>query len=441
MATEIDISADSSLDEKAALNIDDPEPSHTADGELRDFPQIPAEPDLNEKAPFNTNDPKSAPTTNASPNNPPQPLAPTETCILIPDLFSSIMSSDVHLNPQYASVKLEADARVARIMKKDSKWAAKNAKVDLAFLASSWCHTCDEATLNLSMDWNHWVFLFDDQFDEGHLMTDVAAAREEIDKTLAVMKGSLRVSPTKLPVRYLMQTISDAPSRRSPRLISPPTEFQSHWIDMHQRYYSGLLQQVEDTRANRLRSYTVEEYMDLRVLTIGVYPAIALTEYAEGVTSLPERILQHPSLQECMRISAEMVVLVNDIASFKKDVTLNTYLNIINLARKGNQGLSAQQAMDEVGVMMDNCYQRWYRALATMPVWGEKIDREVLRFVGICRDVALGNLHWSFRTGRYLGGPQGVEVRKNRILTMLTQTESALTAADRECLDIAAIYI
>lgn len=71
-------------------------------------------------------------------------------------------------------------------------------------------------------------------------------------------------------------------------------------------------------------------------------------------------------------------------------------LNIINLAKNGRQGLSTQQAMDAVGLMIGNCYQRWYRALANMPVWGEKIDREVLRFVGVCRDVALGNLHWRY---------------------------------------------
>jgi len=71
-------------------------------------------------------------------------------------------------------------------------------------------------------------------------------------------------------------------------------------------------------------------------------------------------------------------------------------LNIINLAKKGRQGLSTQQAMDNVGVMIDNCYRRWYRALANMPVWGEKIDREVLRFVDVCRGVALGNLHWRY---------------------------------------------
>jgi hypothetical protein len=40
-------------------------------------------------------------------------------------------------------------------------------------------------------------------------MTDVTAANDEIEKTLAVMDGSLRPSPTEFPIRYVMQTISD----------------------------------------------------------------------------------------------------------------------------------------------------------------------------------------------------------------------------------------
>jgi len=44
-----------------------------------------------------------------------------------------------------------------RVNDKDAKWAAKNAKVDLAFLAASWTAHSDEATLNHAMDWNHWV--------------------------------------------------------------------------------------------------------------------------------------------------------------------------------------------------------------------------------------------------------------------------------------------
>ncbi|KAK4444001.1 isoprenoid synthase domain-containing protein [Podospora aff. communis PSN243] len=364
-----------------------------------------------------------------------QPHTTSESTILIPDLFTSIMSHPIRINPHYSNVKHTSDARIAHTMMKDAKWALKNAKVDLAFLASAWCYTCDESTLGVSMDWNHWVFLFDDQFDEGHLMVDPAAAAEEIEKTVAVMEGSLRVAWKESPVRYLMQTISDS--------VRKVRQFQKHWIHMHQLYFDGLLQQVTDTRTGRLSSYTIQEYLDLRVKTIGVYPAIALTQYAEGVTSVPERILQHPSLQECMRVSAELVVLVNDIASFKKDIALNTDLNIINLTRKNGRGLTTQQAVDQVGAMITACYHRWYIALSNLPTWGEKIDREVLRFVDVCRDVALGNVHWSFRTARYLGGPQGVEVRTTRRLILAQPAlprDSGLAAVDRECLEIAGIY-
>ena len=66
--------------------------------------------------------------------------------------------------------------------------------------------------------------------------------------------------------------------------------------------------------------------------------------------------------------------------------------NIITLIME--QGGTAQDGIDKIGKMMDDCYKRWYGALANMPIWGEVIDREALRFVDCCRNVALGNLHW-----------------------------------------------
>jgi len=52
--------------------------------------------------------------------------------------------------------------------------------------------------------------------------------------------------------------------------------------------------------------------------------------------------------------------------------------------------------MNVLGEMLDECSRRWYRALAELPIYGEETDREVLRFVKVCRDVALGNLYWRF---------------------------------------------
>jgi hypothetical protein len=52
----------------------------------------------------------------------------------------------------------------------------------------------------------------------------------------------------------------------------------------------------------------VDTYIDMRRGTIGAYPAIAVAEYGQGV-KLPESVFQHNSLQECMRVSADLVLL------------------------------------------------------------------------------------------------------------------------------------
>ena len=57
-------------------------------------------------------------------------------------------------------------------------------------------------------------------------------------------------------------------------------------------------------------------------------------------------------------------------------------------------GLSTQSAVNRIGGMIDDCYKRWYLALANMPVLGEEMDRQLLKFADACRNVALGNLYW-----------------------------------------------
>ncbi|PYH39899.1 uncharacterized protein BO87DRAFT_420996 [Aspergillus neoniger CBS 115656] len=54
-----------------------------------------------------------------------------------------------------------------------------------------------------------------------------------------------------------------------------------------------------------------------------------------------------------------------------------------------------------------------------MPIWGEEVDRQVLNFVDVCRNLAPGNLHWSFTSGRYLGA-NGESVRRTRVMSVST---------------------
>jgi hypothetical protein len=68
--------------------------------------------------------------------------------------------------------------------------------------------------------------------------------------------------------------------------------------------------------------------------------------------------------------------------------------NIIFILK--DQGMTDQQAVDQIGEMLYDCYRRWHMALANLPFWGEGIDRDVIKFVNGCRNIALGNLHWRY---------------------------------------------
>ncbi|KAL9599822.1 MAG: hypothetical protein Q9219_003608 [cf. Caloplaca sp. 3 TL-2023] len=333
------------------------------------------------------------------------------------------MAVEPTVNPNYFKVKLSGDAWIQRVMEKDEKWGQRNSRVDLCYLASMWAPYADEDALRMMLDWNHWVgirygsfewnaeiaaylerssFSTIVKFDEGHLKWDLAAAKVEIEGTLAVLTEAyppIRMEDDKLKWMFQrcwfrlkkIQNSGAVLSNARRNALTVSKDMQQRWRHTHCRYFDGLIEQVKQMKEGRMYTRSVKEYIEMRRGTIGVYPAIALTEYGLN-TNVPPDVFGHPLLQECMRISADLVLLVNDVLSYRKDLALGVDHNLITLVQE--QGGTVQDAMDKIGEMIHDCYRRWYRSLADLPNWGEKIDREVLRFVDGCRNVALGNLYW-----------------------------------------------
>ncbi|KAK7702856.1 hypothetical protein SLS64_009467 [Diaporthe eres] len=272
-------------------------------------------------------------------------------------------------------------------------------------MTAIWSPEADAESLRMILDYNNWVFLFDDHFDEGDLKDDFPAAQAEIAAYVAIMDGtaprySADATEYLLKLRYVFQT----------SLVKRFQEQQQH-------YFTGVLNQVEQQASGRALTRDVDEYIKTRRGTIGVGPTVALCEWGDGI-ELGSEPFEHPSLQQCLEISTDLTWLANDIVSFRKDLVLGVDHNLISLLME--QGRSMQEAVDKAGHMIEDCYRRWYLALAELPLWGEAVDHEVLRFVGACRNVALGSLHWSFRTGRYWG-VEGDELRKTRIMRLPPQ--------------------
>lgn len=71
-------------------------------------------------------------------------------------------------------------------------------------------------------------------------------------------------------------------------------------------YCAGALQHVDDHTAKR--TPTIEEMMDTRRKSIGVFPMYPLIQFAFGL-DLPDEILLHPTIQSLENLGAEFVML------------------------------------------------------------------------------------------------------------------------------------
>ncbi|KAK8077969.1 hypothetical protein PG996_004139 [Apiospora saccharicola] len=298
--------------------------------------------------------------------------------VVIPDLFISILSVDPVQNPHYEKVKREAD-----------------------------------------------IWIANEEFDEGHLKDDVFQAANNIIQTLSVLDDNYPIiSRDTDPMSHAFQVSWHSFKKRaSPRLQH---RYKQSFEDM-KHYMLGVLGQVH-ARQFDVAELSIPDYLDFR--TIGVMPCTALVEYALGI-DLPDYVINHQSLTDCREVAIDLVLLYvqqsphglreltdfardNDILSYKKDMKQGEELSVIGVLQA--QGWSLQSALDEAGRMLDACYQRWSSAVAALPSWGSVLDRQVLEYLDGLRNIALGSLLWSFRTGRYFDEEEGRRLRETRVL-------------------------
>lgn len=344
-----------------------------------------------------------------TPPRTPPPTIHGETEVLVPDMFTSILSIEPTQSPHYAQVKQEADAWIAETLSMSEKQSARNSRADFTYLVSWWAPDCDAEALRNMVDWNHWAFPWDDQFDEGHLKEDLhGAARNIINMTSILDDCHPPVSHDEDPIGYAFQVNwRNIQKRTSPVIHHRYKKYMKH-------YMLGVLGQVNSRKLD-VKTISMDEFLVFRRGTIGVMPCTVLVEMALNI-EVPEHIINHPSIQACQEVAVDLVLLDNDVLSYKKDVIEGEELSVIGILRA--QGYSLQEAMDEAGRMIQQRYRRWYMALADMPSWGSQMDRVVLKYLDGLRGIVLGSLLWSFWTGRYFNKEEGELLRTTRQLRL-----------------------
>ncbi|OJJ42246.1 hypothetical protein ASPZODRAFT_105511 [Penicilliopsis zonata CBS 506.65] len=322
--------------------------------------------------------------------------------LYIPNIFSSIMAADPVVNIHYDGVKSECAAAIKDLFHLDGSAVELYNKADFAYLCAIWVPYADKEALRTLTDWQYWAFMFDDRFDEGPLKDDPIRAREVVRQTLSIVEnGDTAVGEEDEPLMYLFKTIW---------LRFKKAKQQARFKQYHQIWFDGLLEQVQSVKEDTWLSNPIDEYMQRRRITLGGLPSFVMIEYRCDI-QLDQKLIDHASIQECMRISIDLMILSNDILSLPKDLEQGVDIDLIVLLKQ--QHFSEQAAVDLLDQKINACYQDWHLALSKLPPYGEATDKELLKYIDCCRNMALGNAHWSFKSERYFGR-EGETVRQKR---------------------------
>ncbi|KAJ5520999.1 Terpene synthase metal binding domain protein [Penicillium fimorum] len=335
------------------------------------------------------------------------------TTLLIPDLFVSFCSSAPVLNPFYAKVKAESDAWFAQLYQATDEERAKLDKADFALFAAWWTQHAGEPEFRTICDWCNWVFYFDDQFDEGHLCQDPLNAQREADILTQIMTTGLEDDeyPDDLPrpraLRFAFRSVWQRLAERASAGV------QERFREAMQEFCRGLVGQV-GVRSD-VKPRDIDSYLAFRRRSIGVIPCIIFAEYYHDLR-LPDEFFRVSAVQRLQDLAAEITVLHNDVLSYHKEYNMGAIHNIVIILRQ--QGMTQQQAYDAVDILVRQRLQEWHIRIAEVPIYGEAIDIQVHKYVTACREVAVGNLHWSFATERYFGKGKD-QVRQTRKVNLI----------------------
>ncbi|KAI0545439.1 isoprenoid synthase domain-containing protein [Xylaria curta] len=326
--------------------------------------------------------------------------------VRIPDMFVSFLAEPPRFNPNYGQVKAKSEAWISDFCAFDKRMSSIINKCDFSYFIAIAAPEASLPQYRTLCDWGNWVFPYDDMFDNGELRDKPTTAARVLQSLMSPMSKFQTWSETyaprdeRLPIVKVHDTVWERIQKR---------RFAAAMAD----YCAGALIQVEDFSMHKI--ITPDEMLERRQLSAGVSPLFSLVEYAHALR-VPDFVFEHPAIQEIERLGIDFVLISNDILSYMKEEGESVPHNMVAVARMS--GLDPQEAFDYIGNMLDSRYERWDKAIETVPNWGESVNQQVDRYIQGVADVVRANLYWSFKSERYLG-KEGAMIRQTRCLQVL----------------------
>lgn len=322
------------------------------------------------------------------------PLAPSEEGV---ELYCPFVSG---LNPHVDFVqRASLDWCVRMQIVAPGKALERLTKSKVGWLEARAFLNASEHALQIASDWTHLFCLLDDRTDKLECPVGLGAFLNgllEVFRT-GVLFPDLAREPFAHAFMDLRARMLEA---STPRWVAG---FADHLRSIFVGYGWETINVEMGIRPD------LGTYLNMRRITIGLYPQFHLATLTDGV-DLPAEVYGHPVIQRLMAATSNLVGWANDLCTYEKEIEDGERHNLV-VVLMDQESLSIEQAAARAVEMHDAEVGAFLEVAERVPSFGEW-DEQVVRFVDVLRAWIRGHLDWAQETGRYR--PQQFDARGKR---------------------------
>lgn len=194
-------------------------------------------------------------------------------------------------------------------------------------------------------------------------------------------------------------------------LVMPNPSHQRRFQADIESYANAVVQEVQDQHRGHIRD--IPDFFELRRRTSGTYPCWVLLYMGLGI---PDVVFDDPAVQELEQVAADMVIICNDVVSYKPESSRGEHHNVIAVLR-ARYGFSIQDAMEWAGNKGSELMTAAEHLKLRLPAFGSSVNRDLELYAeGLCNWVRACD-SWSFEGQRYFG-EDAAAVRMSRQLVL-----------------------
>lgn len=244
--------------------------------------------------------------------------------------------------------------------------------------------------LQIIADWNAWMFLLDDQFDERALGRAPDAMEHIHARILAILEGDAAYESDAQHLHALWDVARRLREQRDAAWM------QRFTTCVREAFAASLW----ESRNRQLGLVPTEaDYRYWRPFGGGVFCYFTLIEVAEEMV-LPPVVRDHSVIRELTQRANHVICWANDIVSLPKELARGDVHNLVYVTHRERQW-TLDDAVSYVAEQHDAEVRAFELAATRVPRFGGVTDQLVQRYVSALTTWMRANMDWSCVTYRY----------------------------------------